>query len=197
MRGRSGVGAGAGPKSAETVYRRWVASSSSMVRAPCLVVTLATTVYLSGESSWITVSVPSPFEAKARRLAASNRHASTPRPIGTVVTSFPARASEIPMRPLRQPLNSRWFRRSIARPLGDWQGAMDQCRVTFRARASTSTTSLLSSRFTYNMPLPALTPNSGFPPRSTAPTRCPDTGSIAVADPASPFMVKMRLEAGS
>src|SRR5437879_10319448 len=53
----------------------------------------------------MTVSVPSPFEAKASWVPGSNRHASTPWPIGTVVTSAPLVASEIAMSLLRQPLN--------------------------------------------------------------------------------------------
>src|SRR2546426_160358 len=35
----------------------------------------------------MTVSVPSPFEAKASWVPGSNRHASTPWPIGTVATN--------------------------------------------------------------------------------------------------------------
>src|SRR5216117_32594 len=62
-RGRSAAGAGGGPKSAVTVNRRWLLSSSSMVRAPRFVGTFPTTVNLSGVSSCTTVSVPSPFEA--------------------------------------------------------------------------------------------------------------------------------------
>src|SRR5437879_10453317 len=72
-RGRSGVGAGGGPKSAVTVNRRWLFSSSSMVRAPRFVGTFPTTVNLSGVSSCTTVSVPSPFEANASPVPASNR----------------------------------------------------------------------------------------------------------------------------
>ena len=66
-----------------------------MVRAPRFVGTFPTTVNLSGVSSCTTVIVPSPFEANASAVPASNRQASTPCPIGTVVTSFPVVASEI------------------------------------------------------------------------------------------------------
>src|SRR5437773_9311462 len=76
----------------------------------------------------MTVSVPSPFEAKASWVPGSNRHASTPWPIGTVVTSAPLVASEIAMSLLRQPLNSRWWTRSMASPVGDSQGAIDHWR---------------------------------------------------------------------
>src|SRR2546426_2761308 len=77
----------------------------------------------------MTVSVPSPFEAKASWVPGSNRHASTPWPIGTVVTSAPLVASEIAMSLLRQPLNSRWWTRSMASPVGDSQGDRKSTRL--------------------------------------------------------------------
>src|SRR3989442_2834753 len=78
----------------------------------------------------------------------------------------------------------------MARPVGASHGARDHWRVTFIAAASISTTAALSSRFTYSLPSPAATPNSGPPPRSIVPIARPDAGSITLADcaihPASP-----------
>src|SRR5438132_11215293 len=84
----------------------------------------------------MTVSVPSPFEAKASWVPGSNRHASTPWPIGTVVTSAHLVASEIAMRLLRQPLNSRWWTRSMACHAGESQGEYDHRRIYHYAAAS-------------------------------------------------------------
>src|SRR6267143_6496305 len=61
---RRSPGAG-GSKSAAGRKMLWVLRSRPMVRALRLVGTFSRTVNLSGESSWITVRVPSPFEAKA------------------------------------------------------------------------------------------------------------------------------------
>ena len=61
-----------------------------MVRAPRSVGTFSATLNLSGESSCTTVSTPSPQEANASSVSGSNAVASTPSPIGSVVTSFPA-----------------------------------------------------------------------------------------------------------
>src|SRR5262252_11233610 len=58
-----GVGAGvagAGPRSGWNRYTLWLDGSTAMVFAPANVVTVSTTVYLSGESWWTTVTSPCP-----------------------------------------------------------------------------------------------------------------------------------------
>src|SRR2546421_9836287 len=61
---RRSPGAG-GSKSAAGRKMLWVFWSRPMVRADFFVATFSTTVYLSGESSWMTVRLPSPQEANA------------------------------------------------------------------------------------------------------------------------------------
>src|SRR5205823_13588343 len=58
--GASGAGGGAGPRSGWKRYALWVTGSTAMVFAPANVGTVATTVYVSGESWWTTVTLPSP-----------------------------------------------------------------------------------------------------------------------------------------
>src|SRR4051812_40153937 len=58
--GASGAGGGAGPRSGWKRYALCVVGSTAMVLAPANVATVATTVYLSGESWWTTVTLPSP-----------------------------------------------------------------------------------------------------------------------------------------
>src|SRR5205814_386524 len=99
--GCSAVAAGAGPRSAVTVYRRWVLWSSAIVRAPRRVGTVAITRNAAGLSSWTTVMLPSPLEAKARPVVGSNAAPSTPSPIGSVATTLPAAASEMAISRLR------------------------------------------------------------------------------------------------
>ena len=70
-RGTSAVGAGRGPNCAVDRKTRWVLGSRASVRAPAWVGTFSTTRNESGESSWTTVSVPSPLEAKTRPVAGS------------------------------------------------------------------------------------------------------------------------------
>src|ERR1700733_3312807 len=95
-----------------------------MVRAPVAVFTFSTTVYLSGESSWITVSTPScPHEFKTYFVPGSNQVASTPAPIGTVVTTLPVSASITAIILLSHPENRRRVLVSIAMPDGSSQGA--------------------------------------------------------------------------
>src|SRR6185295_8738092 len=55
-----GAGAGAGPRSGWKRYTLCVTGSAAMVFAPANVSTVATVVYLSGESWWTTVTLPSP-----------------------------------------------------------------------------------------------------------------------------------------
>src|ERR1700676_3673995 len=53
-------GAGAGPRSGWKRDAVCVTGSTAIVFAPATMGTVATTVYLSGESWWTTVTVPSP-----------------------------------------------------------------------------------------------------------------------------------------
>jgi len=62
-----------------------------MFRDSGIVFTVSTAGYASGESWWITVSVPSAFDANALELEGSYPAPSTPVPIGTFVTTFPVR----------------------------------------------------------------------------------------------------------
>src|SRR5207237_10113324 len=55
-----GAGEGAGPRSGWKRYALCVFGSTVIVFAPMNVGTVATTVYLSGESWWTTVTLPSP-----------------------------------------------------------------------------------------------------------------------------------------
>src|ERR1700691_6211500 len=101
-----------------------VLGSSAMVRAPFSVLTFSTTVYLSGESSWITVSTPScPQEFNTYFVSGSNQVASTPSPIGTVVTTLPVSAFITAIILLSQPENRRRVLVSMAMPDGSSQGA--------------------------------------------------------------------------
>jgi len=99
--GRSGsgsslVGGGAGPMSAVTTKTWWVFGSIAMVRAPSCVLTFATTLNLSGESSWIMVRRPFSHEANARCVSGSKRLASVSWPILGVAISLPVSASTMP-----------------------------------------------------------------------------------------------------
>ena len=78
--------AGAAPNFAEATYRRWFVGSRPMLREPCGVSIVWATRYLSGESWWITVRVPSALEAKAFPEAGSYPAPSTPIPIGRAVS---------------------------------------------------------------------------------------------------------------
>src|SRR6188508_2874496 len=76
--GASGAGAGAGPRCGWKTYALCVTGSTAIVFAPGVVATVATTVYLSGESWWTTVTFPSaPFGMKMSFLEGSQPSAST------------------------------------------------------------------------------------------------------------------------
>src|SRR5690349_1032997 len=53
-----GAFAGGGPNSGVKTYATWVLALIVIVRAPCIVGTVARTAYLSGESSCTTVTLP-------------------------------------------------------------------------------------------------------------------------------------------
>src|SRR5204863_6912554 len=72
------AGAGAGPRSGWKRYALWVVGSTAIVFAPAKVATVSTTVYLSGESWWTTVTLPSPpFGMKISFFDGSHPRAST------------------------------------------------------------------------------------------------------------------------
>jgi hypothetical protein len=92
--GASGTGAGAGPRWGWKTYALWVTGSTAIVFAPGVVATVATTLYLSGESWWTTVTVPSPpFGMKISFFAGSQPRASTRVPFGMEATTLPEAAS--------------------------------------------------------------------------------------------------------
>src|SRR5580698_68116 len=80
---------------------------------------------------------------------------------------------------------------------GCLHGLVDQCRVTFAALASISTTSLVSVRLAYTLPSPADAPYSGLPPSGILVINVPAAESITVEECASPFRVNTRFDAGS
>ena len=69
--GLSAVAAGGGPNFAVTVKTLCVFVSRAMVRAPGSVFTFSTTLNFCGESSFTTVSTPSPQEANASPVSSS------------------------------------------------------------------------------------------------------------------------------
>src|SRR5947199_9943695 len=95
---RPGVGAGApaggGPYSGVNTYATCRVSSTATVFAPTIVGTVATTVYLSGESSCTTVMFPSrPAGMYISFWDWSQPNASTPFPFGISATTLPDAAS--------------------------------------------------------------------------------------------------------
>src|SRR5260370_967787 len=95
--GLSAVGAGLGPNCAVTTNTLCVLESNARVLAPRCVVTFSATLNLSGDSSFTTVSTPSPQEAKANPVASSNAVASTPSPIAAVARTLPLSPSPTPL----------------------------------------------------------------------------------------------------
>src|SRR5262245_10249445 len=196
-RGRSAVGGGGSPNWAVAVKMRCVFGSSAMVRAPRWVWTGSSGRYLSGASSWYTASVPSPHEANTIWVAGSNAAASTPLPIGSMVTIAPDFASSTTSVSLPQLLNRSWCWRSIASPVGDSPGRIDHRALIVSVAASNATTALLSSRFTYTVPFPSWTANSGLSPSTSVPATVLVFTSIAVAEALPPLNVNTRLVVGS
>src|SRR5881398_2613315 len=101
--------------------------------------------------------------------------------MGTVVITFPVSAFTTAIILLSQPENRRRFLASIAKPLGDSQGASGQIDFTLSDFGSMTVISLLSSMLTKISPASVLTPNSGLPLRETLPMILPVAASIAVA----------------
>src|SRR5262249_57582789 len=101
------------------------------------VLAFCTTENLSGESSWTTVRVQSPpLEVNATSSFGSNPLASTPRPIGTVVSNLPLSELTIAITLLPQPANKRWCFWSIARPEGSSHPAIGQVLLSWPCLAS-------------------------------------------------------------
>src|ERR1700693_4120218 len=83
-------GAGAGPRSGWKRYTLCVFGSTQIVFAPAKVATVATSVYLSAESWWTTVTLPSPpFGMKISFFDGSHPRASTRVPFLIVATTLP------------------------------------------------------------------------------------------------------------
>src|ERR1700704_3070835 len=94
-----------------------------MVFAPANVGTVATTVYLSAESWWTTVTWPSaPLGMQMSSLDESQPRASTRVPFGIDATTLPVAASST-TDVLLHPEKMRFDALSYAMPVGPSQGA--------------------------------------------------------------------------
>ena len=126
-----------------------------LVRADRLVGTFSTITNLSGESSWTTVSVPSPLDANAEFVAGSNPLASTPSPITGVAITFPVSALTTAIILLSQPAKRRQHPGSCGMPfaglrprLVDWIRSCKQCsQVTPASLPSRSSLAFRPSAF--------------------------------------------------
>src|SRR5258708_35739208 len=129
-------GAGAGPRSGWNRYALCVVASTAIVFAPGNVSTVATTVYLSGESWWATVTLPSPpFGMKTSFLDGSHPNASTRVPFAIVATILPVVASST-TDVLLHPEKMRFVALSYAMPVGPSHGASGQEAVAFHVLTS-------------------------------------------------------------
>src|SRR6266478_600745 len=128
---RRSPGAG-GSKSAAGRKMLWVFRSRPMVRADFFVGTFSTTVYLSGESSWMTVRLPSPQEAKKEFELGSNAAASGPSQMAGLATTLPESASMMEETLSSQTAIKRRLLRSPASPEGDLHGGSGQRCSSFR-----------------------------------------------------------------
>ena len=98
---------------------------------------------------------------------------------------------------LLQTENSFRFFVSMASPDGPSHGASEYFFVTAALAASISTISLVSSMFTYTLPLPSATGNSGLPGSAIVATTMPVLASMAVEFFERPLKVNTRPETGS
>src|SRR3974390_150293 len=107
--GASAGGAGAGPRSGWNKYTLWDFGSTAMVFAPGNVVTVATSVYLSGESWCTTVTLPSPpFGMYISFFEGSHASASTRVPFLIVATILPfvgSTTTDWPLQPDKTPFD--------------------------------------------------------------------------------------------
>src|SRR5258706_6396409 len=116
-------GAGAGPRSGWKRYALCVFGSTVIVFAPANVGTVAITVYLSGESWWTTVTLPSPpFGMYISFFDGSQPKASTRVPFVIDATTLPVAAS-MTTDVLLHPERMRFDALSYAIPVGPSQGA--------------------------------------------------------------------------
>src|SRR5213083_585859 len=101
--GAPSAGAGAGPRSGWKRYALWLVGSTAIVFAPAKVATVSTTVYLSGESWWTTVTLPSPsFGMKISFFDGSHPRASTRVPFLISATTLPVfglTTTDVPLQP--------------------------------------------------------------------------------------------------
>src|SRR6267154_2104183 len=110
----------------------WVLRSRPKVRADFFVATFSTTVYLSGESSWMTVRWPSPQETKKVLSEGSKATASGPSQMAGLATTLPESASTTEETLSSHTAMRRRLLRSPARPEGDLQGASGHLWSSFR-----------------------------------------------------------------
>src|SRR5215467_10224644 len=102
-----------------------------MVFAPANVATVSVTVYLSAESWWTTVTLPSwPFGTKINFFAGSQPSASTRPPFLIDATTLPVSASTTTDVPL-QPEKMRFVALSYAMPVGPLHGSSGHDAVAF------------------------------------------------------------------
>src|SRR5580700_1525532 len=141
-------GAGAGPRSGWKRYTLCVAGSTAIVLAPANVATVATVVYLSGESWCTTVTLPSPpLGMKTNFFPGSHPKASTRVPFGMDAATFPVLASTT-TEFLGQPAKMRFDALSYAMPVGPSHGASGHDAVAFHVLRSTTWIVFLPSLFT-------------------------------------------------
>src|SRR6476620_5803155 len=182
--GAPAAGGGAGPRSGWKRYTLCVVGSTVIVFAPANVGTVATTVYLSGESWWTTVTLPSPpFGMKISFFAASQPRASTRVPLAIDATTFPVLASTT-TDVLLQPEKMRFEALSYAIPVGPSHGASGHDAVAFHVFTSITWIVFLLSLLTKMCPLPsAAAPSGDVSSSSTVATMSPVLGSIVVSVP--------------
>src|SRR6202795_963508 len=146
-RGFSGLGFGAGPRSAVTVSSCPVEASNVMVRAPFLVGTFSISAYFPSRSPTKLI-LPSPFEVTASLAVGSKANPSLPSPVGTVAISLPVFASTIAICLLPQAAKMCPCGRSISKPLGSSQPAIGHSAITLFALESITAIKPLSSMLT-------------------------------------------------
>src|SRR5580698_4360978 len=127
--------AAAGSVSAAGRNTVWVFGSTVQVRALRLVGTLSITEKAVAEDSLMTVSFPSPQEAKTRARPLSKATPSQPSPMGSLVTTSPV-AAFMTTSCLSQPANNRMVFVSMARPVGP-SAPSGQLAITVFVRIST------------------------------------------------------------
>src|SRR3984893_12326965 len=182
--GAPGAGVGTGPRSGWKRYTLCVTGSTAIVFAPANVATVATTVYLPGESWWTTVTLPSPpFGMKISFFDGSHPKASTRVPFVMDATILPVLASTT-TDVLLQPEKMRFDALSYAIPVGPSHCASGHEAVAFHVLTSMTWIVCLPSLLTKMCPLPsAAAPSGAVSSSSTVATISPVLGSIAVRVP--------------